>query len=284
MIDCGIPRSCGGESNLLRDAMFANYSPVAAQGKHPAIPAYGGIFFARSIYYCPRALLLPRAHGVIRTLARQPGYSGAVSVPRIDSRQIVSACEQLGKHSDGGAGCLAFGGSGGTLGHGTVTGGVLGCCVPHADVSSATLVSNSSRNGSLGFILYYLQFPDSTLFLVPCVLLSVGHGKRVRTALSLDLGLHAGQLRVVSPALGHAHGQTAHDRAQHRGGDIPSGAHCVTPDRHRSRSAARRLTRPGSCRPPAYTQRGNWLHAPRTSPALSSRNNVLLAIAPSPTL
>lgn len=80
-------------------------------------------------------------HRVGKGFAGKPSDSGIVSNCCQLSRSVVSASEQVGKHSNGVGTCLALAGKGGRFGAATVCGDILGkvCAQP---------ASSSARPGS----------------------------------------------------------------------------------------------------------------------------------------
>src|SRR4051812_28595100 len=60
-----------------------------------------------------RCRLRSWCQGLVVALALEAGDTGLIGVERQDARALVSPALQVGKHSGGGAGCLAVGESGG---------------------------------------------------------------------------------------------------------------------------------------------------------------------------
>jgi hypothetical protein len=87
------------------------------------------------------------------------GKLGVVSRASQDSRTLVRFLSQLGKHSGGSAGCLAYPGRGGICTDltGKFGGGAGGVAQPDSNNSASSAVSGASRTNSGDFLGMYFS-------------------------------------------------------------------------------------------------------------------------------
>jgi hypothetical protein len=130
---------------------------------------------------------------VVSALAGGTGKMGVVSRASQDSRTLVRFLSQLGEHSGGIGGCLAYPGSGGICTDltGKLGGGAGGVAQPDSHNSASTAISGSRSSRRLNFSGVGFSGISQLLFGFAVARFLIRAGRLCRQSLRVQLRLHS---------------------------------------------------------------------------------------------